>query len=107
MVLANYIKLEAGVPKRMHFTSHTITERDITDPVTGLPTVRRALVFTVDREDGQPVVKQFSTLAEKLAVVLAPDLLNERYKDFEYTITQVGFGFRTRFQVEKQPLVRS
>mgnify|MGYP001567434743 CR=1 FL=1 len=105
MVLENYIKLTPGVPIRLHFTAHAIVDKAITDPLTGLPGSRRSLVFTVDRENEVEVSKTFSTLAEKLAVMFEPDLAGEKYKGYEYTITQVGFGFQTRFSVAKNPFL--
>ena len=102
-MLENYIKLVPGVPVRLHFAAHAIVDKAITDPLTGLPGTRRSLVFNVDRENGVEVSKTFSTLAEKLAVFLEPDLFGERYKLYEYTITQIGFSFQTRFSVGKIP----
>ena len=99
MVLRNYVELEEGIPTRMHFVSHTIQVRDITDPLTGLPGVRRALVFVIDELNGSPVTANFSTLSEKLAEEFAPYLPGERYKNYDIQITKVGRGFQTRYQV--------
>ena len=99
MVLRNYVVLEEGIPTRMHFVSHTIQVRDITDPLSGLPKARRALVFEVDELNGNPVTASFSTLSEKLSEEFAPYLPGERYRNYDIGITQVGTGFRTRFQV--------
>lgn len=104
MVLENYVKLVSGVPKRVHITGWRIVERDITDHTTGLPTKRKALVMDVDLEDGRPVAKEFSTLADKLASALFPDLESGVYSQVMYEITQVGVGYQTRFQVTKLPL---
>ena len=103
MVLDNYVKLVPGVPKRLHFTAWTIASKEITDRNTGLPTTRRSLILNVDREDGQPVSKTFSTLAEKLATLLMPDLESSVYTQFVYEIVQVGAAYQTRYQVGKFP----
>ncbi len=103
MVLGNYITLVQGVPKRIHITAWHFEARDITDRVTGLPTKRNALVMEVDLEDGQPVIKQFSTLADKLATFLMPDLESGVFPLFDYEVVQVGTAFQTRFQVTKTP----
>lgn len=103
MVLDNFVRLEPGVSKRLHFTSHAIGPHQITDSVTGQPKTANALVFTVDREDGLLVSKTFSVLSEKLAQSLAPHLTDGGYKGLDFIITKSGQGFRTRYQVAVVP----
>lgn len=105
MVLENYVKLLPGVPKRLHFTGGAIVEKQITDPLTKLAVTRRSLVFNVDREDGRLVDKTWSTLSDGLASQLKPELDSLAYRETEYVITQVGYGFNTRYQIEKRPFV--
>lgn len=103
MVLQNNIILQTGVPARMHFFDHHIEARDITDPKTGRPTVRNALVFESDMLDGRPVRAIFSTLAEKLASALGPYLEGKRYTAYEFIITKTGVDFRTSYAVTAIP----
>ncbi len=103
MVLSNYTTLTPGVPKRLHFIGHAFSDAPRVDPLTGLTMIKRALVFIVDREDGQTVSRTFSTMAKGLADQLAPDLEAQRYVNFEYTITVVGAGFTSRWMVRKDP----
>ena len=73
MVLENFVRLKRDTEKVMRFRlgSFHVEDVTITDPKTKLPKrVRRAVVDVVE-EDYRPVVKTFSTLAEKLAVQLA------------------------------------
>jgi hypothetical protein len=102
-VLQNYIGLEPGIPAKLHFTGHTIVNRTITDPQTGQPTQRNILIFDVDSLDGKPVTAVFSTMAEKLASQFSPYLLDRSYRSFDFTITQSGTGFLTRWTVLKTP----
>lgn len=103
MVLDNYVKLQPGIPKRLHFTSHAIVDNDITDKLTGLVIKKTQLMFVVDREDGLAVSKTFSTLAERLAVQLLPDLENKDYINKEYVITMFGTGYQTRYSLDVRP----
>lgn len=100
MVLANYVELQPGVPKRLHFTSHGLVTRDLLDPLLGRPKPVTSLLFTVDREDGVAVAKTLSVTSEKLAASLEPYLEGERYQALEFVITKAGAGFLTRYTVE-------
>lgn len=103
MVLQNNIILQDGIPARMHFTDHHITPRTITDPSTGEPTVRNTLEFEVDRLDAMPVAARFSTMAEKLAGHFSPYLSDQRYRGFDFVITQTGEGYRRAWSVQSIP----
>ena len=103
MVLKNYVELQDGVPARMHFINHAIVTKEVTDPLTGLPSDKRSLVLSVDRLNGEVVLTTFSTLADTLAVQLMPYTEGRRYIGLEFTITKHGHGFRTRYSVEVKP----
>ena len=103
-VLENYVLLETGIPTRLHFTDHTIQRRTITDPLTGQPGSRNVLVFDVDRMDGRSVVAKYSMMSEKHAMQFEPYLKDKRYRDYEFTITRTGEGFRTVYSVAVVPI---
>ncbi len=104
MPLGNIVMLKSGIPERMHFASHIIEKRTITDPRTGNPALRNVLVFDVDRYNGQPSTAKFSTMAEKLYGKLEAYLSGQLYRGYEFIITQRGEGFRTDWTVEAIPL---
>ena len=103
-VLENYVILETGIPTRVHFTDHHIMKRTITDPLTGEPGTRNVLVFEVDRMDGRPVTAKYSTMSEKHATQFEPYLEGKVYRDYEFTITRTGEGFRTVYSVAVIPV---
>lgn len=103
MVLQNHVILQNGIPARMHFTDHHIEKRTITDPNTGLPSIRNVLVFDVDRLNGSSVGALFSTMAEKLALQFQPYLGDKSYKSYEIIITQNGEGFTRKWMVQFVP----
>lgn len=98
-VLENYVILETGIPTRLHFTDHSIRRREITDPETGQPAMRKALVFSVDKMDGRAIDALYSTISEKHATSFEPYLANKEYRDYEFVITRSGEGFRTSYSV--------
>ena len=85
-VLGNWVVLRPGERKRLHFYSHSVIERVITDPVTGAQKTVRSLVMWVDEEDGVPVKKTFSVISEKLAGQLAPYLVNKNYVNYVFVV---------------------
>jgi hypothetical protein len=89
----------------MHFTDHHIERRTITDPNTGLPSIRNVLVFDVDRLNGASVGALFSTMAEKLAMQFEPYLADKSYSKYEVIITQSGEGFLRKWMVQFIPSV--
>jgi hypothetical protein len=103
MVLENYVKLEPGVRKRLHFYDHTFVSKTITDPLLKRPKTVRALILFCDEEDGVKVDKPFSVIQEKLAMLFAPYLEGKRYKDYTFAITKIGAGFTAEFEVEAIP----
>jgi hypothetical protein len=102
-VLGNFVRLVAGVPKRMHFVRHEFVEKVIRDPLTGSAKTVRVLQFYVDYEDGQKVAKVFSVTSEKLAAALSPYLEGQRYAKLEFVITKKGEGFLTDYSLEVRP----
>ena len=104
MVLQNYVELQEGVPARLHFRDHMIIAKTITDPITGGPGVRNALVFDVDRLNGVEIMSKFSTMAEKLANQFEPFLKDKSYTKYDFIITYQGSGFRRSFTVQPIPL---
>ena len=103
MVLQNYIILNTGVPARLHFASHQIQRRTITDPLTGTPTGRNVLIFDCDQLNGQPVMAQYSIMAEKHANQFSAYLADNKYRDYDFVITRNGEGFRTTFNLQVIP----
>ena len=104
MPLGNYVILKADTPERMHFTDHHIEIRPITDSLTRRTTPKNVALFDVDRLDGQPVNAQFSILAEGLYAKFETYLKDNLYRNYEFIVTQRGFGFQTRYTVEAIPL---
>ncbi len=104
MPLGNYVILEEGVPERVHFISHVLDKRDITDPKTLQPVTRNVALFTVDRLNGQPVNAMLSVMAEKLYAKFEAYLPGQVYRNYDFIITKRGTGFRTTFTVEIVPL---
>jgi hypothetical protein len=102
-VLGNYVRLEAGKPKRLHFVNHEFVDKVIRDPLTGVAKTVRVLQFYVDYEDGQKVSKVFSVTSEKLAAALSPYLEDRRYTRLEFTIIKSGSGFLTDYSVSVRP----
>ena len=105
MVLQNYVILQPGVPARLHFTSHQVRVKTITDPQTGRAKQVQALELTVDELNGRGVVSTYSTLSQKHAQDFAPYLPGEKYRDYDFIITLTGEGDRREYQL--QPVPRS
>lgn len=104
MVLENYIILEPGTPARLHFTDHAIVAKPITDPLTGQPATRNALVFEVDRLGARSVNAKYSTMSEKHAAQFEPYLSDKSYRDYDFLITMTGEGFRRSWTVQAIPI---
>lgn len=100
MVLRNIVELVENVPARMHFVDHALVDKTINDPVLRKAKVATALVFVVDRLNGQPASATFSILAEKLAAKLEPFLASARYRQYDFIITARGAGFLRDYTVE-------
>lgn len=105
MVLANYIVLEPGIPKVLHFTSHYLGPRALVDPDSRHEKRLNVLEFQVDREDGVEVSKVLSITSEKLARELSPFLPDGAYLRMIFTITKSGAGYRTEYSVKVQTAV--
>jgi len=100
MVLMNYIRLAAGVPKRMHFTDWYSMDRDILVAETGGTKRLHSEVFQVDEEDGADVSKTFSILSQKLWAHLEPFAKDKGYLPYDFIITQMGDGFLKDWNVQ-------
>lgn len=104
MPLGNWVMLDSGIPERVHLIDHALVEKEITDPDTGRPAVRKSCVFDVDRLNGEPVTAQLSVMAEKLFASLEPYLPGKAYRDYEFVITKTGARYRTSYSVQVIPL---
>lgn len=103
MVLQNYVILTPGVPARVHFTSHDLVPKTITDPQTMRPKSITTLVFQADELNGAAVAAQYSITSQKHAADFAPFLPGEKYRDYDFIITLTGEGFRREYQVQAIP----
>jgi len=103
-MLSNYVRLEPGIPTRLHFTDDYIVDRQIADKETGKPKRIKSLVFWVDELNGEPVARTFSILSQKLAAHLEPFLPDKRYSGYDFIITEMGDGFYKDWNV--QPVKR-
>lgn len=103
MPLGNWVMLEEGIPERVHFVDHVLTVRDVTDRATGRTVTRNVAVMDVDELNGKPVTAQLSVMSEKLYAQLEPYIRDNSYKDYDFTLTKVGTGFRTEYSVQHTP----
>lgn len=104
MPLGNYVIFEENIPERLHFTDHIRRVKDITDKLTGQPTTKNAVDFTIDRLNGAPVHSTLSVIQENLFAQLEVYLEGKRYRDYEFTITKRGTDYRTRWTVQVTPV---
>ena len=100
MVLSNYIRLEPGVPTRMHFTDHYYMEREIADPQLGRPRTVKSHVFYVDSLGATPVSRTFSILSQKLWEHLQPFVNDRSFPEYDFIITEMGSGFLKDWNVQ-------
>ena len=91
--LENWVKLEPGVPKTLHFADHAVVERVITDPILKRPKKVVSLVFLVDEEDGRPVEKSFSVVSERLMKEFEAYLPGKRYRYYVFTLLKPEHPF--------------
>ena len=103
MVLQNYVKLQPGMPARMHFTDDTFQVREITDPDTGRLKEIRTLVFDVDELNGNPIRSTYSVTSDKHAMELEPYLKGKRYRDYYFEITQMGDRYSRTYGLKVIP----
>lgn len=99
-MLMNYIALEPGIPRRLHFTDDYLVEREIWDSQIGRSKRVRSLVFWVDELDGENVARTFSVLSTKLQQQLQPFLDGKEYTKYDFVITAVGEGWIKDWIVE-------
>lgn len=100
MVLANYVRLDPGVPTRMHFTDDYWIDRRIAERESGGSKRVRGLVFQVDELEGEDTARTFSVLSQKLQAALQPYLKDQLYLKYDLIITKMGEGFLTDFNVQ-------
>jgi hypothetical protein len=103
-VLDNYVRLEEGITKELHFYDHYFAEREIRDPVTQRVKKVRVLIMRVDEEDGRKVDKEFSVMAEKLALQLMPYIQGGTYRNYKFRILKTGKGFTTEYTLTAIPM---
>jgi len=99
-MLSNYIRLIPGDPTKMHFTDHYYVERDILERESGKPKKVSSHVFYVNELGGEPASRTFSVLSQKLWAHLEPFLENDRFRDYDFIITQIGDGFLKDWNVQ-------
>lgn len=99
-LLSNYIRLAAGVPTRMHFTDDYLIDRTIADQESGKPKQIHSLVFYVNELNGEPASRTFSILSQKLAAHFEPYLPDQRYRAYDFIVTQMGDGFLKDWNVQ-------
>ncbi len=103
MVLRNFITLENGVPAVMHFTDHTLENRDIVDPLTGAEKRVQVLAFRVDSLNFATVDAEFSVTSQKLSQALLPFTEGKRYLNLNITLVKSGTGFLTEYELQVSP----
>ena len=99
-LLMNYVKLEPGIPTRMHFTDDYFIERDIAVPETGKTKRISSWVYQVDELNGEDVNRTFSVLSQKLQAHFEPFLKDKAYTKYDFLITQMGDGFLKDWNVQ-------
>jgi len=101
----NYVKLEPGVPTRVHFTDEYWLDRQIMDKESGKLKWVKSHVFWVDELNGEPAARSFSILSEKLDGHMKPFLPDKRYEGYDFIITEMGAGYYKdwNFQPIKRP----
>ena len=99
-LLMNYVRLEPGVPARMHFTDDYLIDRTIQDRDSGKEKRVKSLVFQVDELDGEDVNRTFSILSQKLAAHFEPFIKHKRYTGYDFIVTQMGDGFLKDWNVQ-------
>jgi hypothetical protein len=101
MTLANFVKLEPNIEKKLRVRpgSFRLEPRTIPDPGTRQPRLVTVAVMTVTEEDGKPVQKEFSTLSEKLATGLKAAADNGTLYGHTIGIKKVGAGYVTEYQI--------
>lgn len=102
-LLENFITFQDGVPRRFHATDHAIVEREIIDPLLGIPKRVRSLMLFFDEVDGERRPASLSILSDDLANQLAPLLPERAYRTATLVITKRGFGFLTKYSLERLP----
>lgn len=99
----NYVVLEPGVPKALHFTDHAVSTAVLLDPLLGIEKPVRRLTFVVDEEDGRPVAKTYSITSSDHQAYFQDLLAEKRYGGYTFFITKRGDGFRTKYSVIQLP----
>ena len=92
MALENWVVLEPGVTKKLHFYAHKFVDRVITDVILKRPRTVKGLNLYVDEEDGEKVDKVYSVLSAKHAGEFSGYLEGERYKAYDFKIIKDAPG---------------
>lgn len=90
--IENFIVLEPGVGRSLHFRDHAIVDRVITDPVLKERRTVQSLLFYVDEEDGRVVDKTYSIVSQKHAAEFTGYLEGKRYRGYVFTIIKDAPG---------------
>ena len=99
-LLMQYIRLDPGMPTRMHFTDHYYIDREILERESGKPKTIKTLVFWVDELNGEDAARTFSILSQKLAAHFDPFLKDKGYVPYDFIVTQIGDGFLKDWNVQ-------
>lgn len=99
-LLMNYVRLEPGVPTRVHFTDDYTVERTITEKESGKPKRVKTFVFWVDELNGEPAARSFSIMSQKLYAHFEPFLPDKRYEEYDFIITEMGSEFFKDWNVQ-------
>ena len=100
MTFSNFVKLEPGIPVRLHFTDYYEVNREIRDKESGRLKRVDTKVFYVNEEDGETVSKTFSIMSQKLFAHFIPFLPGNDYRNHDFVITQMGDGFYSDWNVQ-------
>lgn len=99
-LLMNYVRLEPGVPTRLHFTDDYTVERTIKEKESGKPKTIKTFVFWVDELNGELVARSFSIMSQKLYAHFEPFLKDKRYEEYDFIITEMGSEFYKDWNVQ-------
>lgn len=92
MAVENWVVLKPGVEVSLHFKAHAMVDRQITDPTFNVPRTVKSLMFLCDEENGEAVDKTFSVVSQKLANDFSGYLVDERYKNYIFTVIKDAAG---------------
>ena len=100
MTFSNFVALEPGIPKRLHFTDWYEVGREILDKESGQMKRVKTNVFYVNEVDGETDSRTFSIMSQKLWAHFIPFLPDNAYRGYDFIITQMGDGFLKDWNVQ-------